>query len=363
MKALKIKNSIPTFPQNVLGVFILQGVILGRGRSKLLLLILFLLFNWGLYAQQEKLVYTISLYSEAKRGAILELDTSLGWLPVANVAKDLFNRVPQPKSGILRKWRIRADYSEFNSQKKAALEILFEPTTGKPLVFVLPWKARSFVAAQTDRSNWFIPYNEEEGILLASDAKVSFRVVTEVGNDARLNVSEVVLEAWDVLITDTYVASGPSLPNIGEFADDHLVELYRQDALQFALDFVKYGLNGELPKYYYAQSSTVYGLEDGKAYSVYRWPPPQKDYGDVYINLFVKNYRYKIYDYNEMKDIYPEWFSGRRQWVPSKTSYLFVGDQVRVGGVDFVSDNILKFVVEYRKGRWQVIARPLDLGA
>ena len=170
-----------------------------------------------------------------------------------------------------------------------------------------------------------------------------------------------MLEAWDVLVTETLVASGPSLPNIGQAPDDRLVELYRQDALQFSLDFVKYGLNGELPKYYYSQASMVYGLEDGKGYSVYRWPPPQKDYGDVYINLFVKNYRYKIYDYNEIKEIYPEWFSGRRQWTPSKTSYLFVGDQVRVGGIDFVSDNILKFVVEYRKGRWQVIARPLEL--
>ncbi len=310
---------------------------------------------------QEKLVYIISLYSENNRGTSLNLDANSSWLPVATITHDLFNRVPRPVSGVLRKWRIRADYSQFNTQKKAALEVLFEPKVGKPLVFVLPWKDRSFVALQTDRSNWFIPYNEEAGALLDSEAKVSFRVVTEVGNKASLDIAEVVLEAWDVLITETHIAAVPSLPNIGDSSDDHLVELYRQDALQFSLDFVKYGLNGELPRYYYSQASTVYGLQDGKAYSVYRWPPPQKDYGDVYINLFVKNYRYKIYDYNEMKEIYPEWFSGRRQWIPSKTSYLFVGDQVHVGGVDFVSDNILRFVVEYRKGRWQVIARPLEM--
>ncbi|MEM9424368.1 MAG: hypothetical protein AAF975_06245 [Spirochaetota bacterium] len=324
-----------------------------------------LVLAWGLgiaqLSAQEKLVYTISLYSESEREAALSLDANSNWLPVATITEDLFRRVPKPEDGVLRKWRIRADYSQFDTQKKAALEVLFEPKTGKPLVFVLPWKDRSFVSLQTDRSNWFIPYNEEQGALLDSEAKVSFRVVTEVGNEARLNISGVVLEAWDVVVTETHIASGPSLPNIGSASDDHLVELYRQDALQFALDFVKYGLNGELPKYYYSQASSVYGLEDGKAYSVYRWPPPQKDYGDVYINLFVKNYRYKIYDFNEMKEIYPEWFSGRRQWTPRQTSYLFVGDQVRVGGIDFVSDNILKFVVEYRKGRWQVIARPLDV--
>ncbi len=309
---------------------------------------------------QEKMVYTISLYSESSRGSSLKLDTDSGWLPVSTISRELFNRVPKPAKGVLRKWRIRADYVEFDTQKKAALEVLFEPQEGKPLVFVLPWKDRSFVSLQSDRSNWFIPYNEEEGTLIDSEAKVSFRVVTEVGSGASLNLSEAVLEAWDVVVTETQIASGPSLPNIGESANDHLIELYRQDALQFSLDFVKYGLNGQLPKYYYSQASTIYGLEDGKAYSVYRWPPPQKDYGDVFINLFVKNYRYKIYDYNEMKEIYPEWFSRRRQWAPSKTSYLFVGDQVLVGGVDFVSDNILKFVVEYRKGRWQVVARPLE---
>ncbi len=312
----------------------------------------------GILFAQERLVYTISLYSEDSRGSNLVLDAGNSWLPVATITGELFNRVPKPSSDVLRKWRIRADYSQFDTEKKAALEVLFEPKAGKPLVFVLPWKERSFVSQQTDRSNWFIPY--EEGSLLDNEARVSFRVVTEVGNEARLDISEVVLEAWDVKVTETRIASGPSLPSIGATSDDYLVELYRQDALQFSLDFVKYGLNGELPKYYYSQSPTVYGLEDGKAYSVYRWPPPQKDYGDIYINLFVKNYRYKIYDYNEMKEIYPEWFSGRRQWVPSKTSYLFIGDQVRVGGVDFVSDNILKFVVEYNKGRWQVVARPLD---
>ena len=331
----------------------------------LLLFALWILhFVPGLEAQ-EKLIYTISLYSAKESGSTLTLSQSDGWVPIAKLGKALFERIPKivvnSDLSTLRKWRIRASYSQFRTEKKAALEVLLEPKTGKSLVFVLPWKERSFVVRQVDRSNWFIPYTEQDS-LLQSEARVSFRVITERGSTAQLELAEVLLEAWDLSVVETQIAAGPGLPNIGEIGqatDDRLIELYRQDALQFSLDFIKYGLNGELPKYYYSQSPTVYGLEDGKGYSVYRWAPPQKDYGDVELDMFVQNYQYKIYAYNEIREIYPEWFAAGRQWRPKPTSYLFVGDQVRIGGVNFVSDNILKFIVEYSKGRWQVIARPL----
>lgn len=331
--------------------------------GKPILLFCFFVLVPNMAFAQEKLVYTISLYSA--RDSALLLSQSDGWVPIATLSEDLFDRVPQmaasSDSSTLRKWRIRANYSQFRTQKKAALEILLEPKIGKPLVFVLPWKERSFVSKQIDRSNWFIPYKAEQGALLQGEARVSFRVITERGSSAQLELAEVLLEAWDISVTETHIAAGPTLPNIGEIGRaSALGELYRQDALQFSLDFIKYGLNGELPKYYYSQSPTIYGLEDGKGYSVYRWAPPQKDYGDENLDLFVENYRYKIYAYNEIREIYPEWFAAGRQWRPKPTSYLFVGDQVRLGGINFVVDNILKFVVEYSRGRWQVVARPLN---
>ena len=166
---------------------------------------------------QEKLVYTISLYSVKERGSALTLSQSDGWVPIATLGKALFERIPKimtsPNSSTLRKWRIRANYSQFHTEKKAALESLLEPKTGKSLVFVLPWKERSFVVRQVDHSNWFIPYVEEDS-LLQSEARVSFRVVTERGNTAQLELTEVLLEAWDLSVVETQIAAGPSLPNI-----------------------------------------------------------------------------------------------------------------------------------------------------
>ena len=144
--------------------------------------------QWDRAVWAGKIGYTISLYSESSRGTSLSLDANSGWLPVATIARDLFSRVPKPKSDVLRKWRVPCGLLSVRYPKKAALEVLFEPQVGKPLVFVLPWKDRSFVSLQTDRSNWFIPYNEEEGALLDSETKVLFRVVTEVGNEARLDI-------------------------------------------------------------------------------------------------------------------------------------------------------------------------------
>lgn len=324
-----------------------------------LVLLLALSLPASLFAQ-ERLAYSIPLFDAGTNTMIL--NASDNWLKIADIPVDNFLRAPKPAKGSFRKWRVRSEYTQFQTNKKATIEVLLTPTKGKAIVFVMPWQDRSTVAAKNDSSNWFIPYDEHEGVLLDSDSKASLRLITEVGSSASVHVSRVVLEAWDIAIEDTQRAFGPSLPSLGNNSttlSKHDTEIYRQDALQFSLNFIKYGLNGELPKYYYTQAATVYGLEDGKGYSVYRWAPPQKDYGDVNIDLFVKNYRYRIYDYQEMKEIYPEWFANNRQWAPSINSYLFIGDQVRVGGVDFVSDNILMFVVEYLQGRWQVVARPL----
>ena len=323
-----------------------------------ILLSIFLFSFISLQAQEEQLVYSIPVFTPKSKSSLI-LSSTQGWMEVGNVASSLMAAAPKPKTGSLRKWRVRATYSDFETHTRATIEMLLQPTDSKPVVFVLPWQNRTVTIAQKEASNWFIPYNAEEGKLFQGSASCSVRLISEPGGQSTAQVKEVFLEAWDIDIArNQLLAKGPAIPNISD--ENNKQQVYAQDALQFSLDFVKYGLNGELPKYYYVQNSTVYGLEDGKPYGKYRWAPPQIDYGDVNQDLYVKNYKFHIYDKQQMEQMYPEWFSSRREWKPNRSSFLFVGDQVRIGGTDFVKDNILMFVVEYKDNRWQVAARPLN---
>lgn len=308
--------------------------------------------DWETNAE-EKLVYSLTLIPTGNNVALRSGEV---WRPFVEILPENFASLPQVPNGYLRKWRINCGFSDMAINAQSSIQMKFEPHSGKAIIFVLPWQKQSIAYRDGERSNWFIPTGSSNPFIGGGIA--SLQIVTQVDYNASVSVQRLVLEGYDIKVTDPVKRATAPTPFLGSSE----TRVYKQDALKAALDFVHYSLRGDVALYYEFLDAKVYALDNGKEYSPYHWAPPQFDYGEISRTAYTENYNYYVYDYEEIRQIYPEWFDASREWVPESNSFLFVGTTLRKGGEAFVRDNILAFVLKYKNNEWKVVARPLSEG-
>jgi len=340
-------------------------------RSGIISFIIILLSS-GLYSENiEKLSSSIILFGDESAPPVT-LDSQRGWTTVTSLELDSSKVVP-PAPGSERKWRLHTSYEHSRSSSPSTVQIRLRSISSTP-TFTHPWSEGADVKAEIN-SNWY----EDTGSLLGTDERilVEARFITPPRTPITGKVFSITLEAWDSFPEgekavknqnpDVQLAYARPLPSLrsGSISaarkDDNAQDplLSPEAAMNFALSFVEACINGDLPTYYRSQSDPVRSLDDGKAMARYRLNPPVGIPGITKLEDYKHSYNYKIFPSETYRILFPEWFDPSRPWIPDENSFLFLGHQNRLSGINPEGVDYLVFLVEAdENGNWNVVARP-----
>ena len=324
-----------------------------------------------LFSQDEegRLRTTITLYdSQDYQPAFIYSDG--GWTEIGQIIPDKVRNLTPPSAGSLRKWRIRTTYIDESPQGQSTLQIqLKQKNSGSP-VFTLPWTEKGS-RWQEKNSNWYIPFTQE-GSLIEENATLAVRLIAPPRSNSPGKVYKIELEAWD--FQDGSIAAGDSTPAIRMAFSSPAALMSpdpartavkheeagpgREEALKFALSFVQFNLEGNLPGFYKSLDDQVHILNTGLSQSKYRVAPPADDLSTYSIGDYKNSYRHHLYSYDEYAALFPSWINPDRRWTPDTECYLFLGTELKPGKEDFIKGENLVFMVKYIEGEWKITGIP-----
>lgn len=291
-----------------------------------------------------------------------------GWVDVAKTDLSYFFRTPTAHSDSMRKWRVVVTYMDENRTGQTTLQVRLRGE-GYTTLFTLPWNQVQSVPSNVE-SNWYMAdrMNPQNFI-----SQCSARLITPPGSIQPGKIYRIVLESWEFTpvkenktysYNDTLLASTGLIRPMGQqnretakgAADDPYSAL---KAEEFSLEFVEASLYGDLPAFYRALDNEIHSLSDGFNHSKFIINPPEGVNSAWSMEDYKRDYEYKIYQYDEYADLFPEWFAKDRDWTPDRRTFLFVGNKVKEGAFPFFTqEDLLVFMVRQQEEGWKVIARP-----
>lgn len=302
------------------------------------------------------------------------INSERDWVDICNVEKSFFDKLPLQKKGTVRRWRVKAVYSEKNLAGQSTLQVRLRMNGDKDPVFTLPWitGVNDWIS---DYSNWFVYDSETEDLLKAGNPVCSVRLAAPPRNAVPGRVFKIVLEVWDLDFSkegkrdSPNMAFGPSsrLLNTERYSPqakksensrniDKVTE--KRVALDFSFSFIESYLKGDQLGFYEKLNNMVYSLNSGRMTSRYRIAPPVSVESFPSLAQYRATYRHKIYSYDEYIELFPQWVSEDREWTPSKDTYLFMGGESLPGKTRFANSDFFVFLIEKVGGKWKIVGRP-----
>jgi len=294
-----------------------------------------------------------------------------GWVDVGKADLSDFFRTAASSSDSMRKWRVVVSYLDENRTGQTTLQVRLRGE-GFTTLFTLPWNQLNSVPVE-EESNWYMAdrMNPQNAIGICSA-----RLISPPGTVNPGKIYKITLESWEFTrvnenrtysYNDTLLASSRILQPQGQ-QNAHTVErapLQADDpysavkAEEFALEFVEASLYGDLPAFYRALDNEIHSLSDGLRHSKFIINPPEGVSSVWSMEDYKRDYDYRLYEFDEYAEIFPEWFSEDRSWTPDRRCFLFMGNQVKEGSFPFFKqEELLVFMVRRQESGWKVIARP-----
>lgn len=319
-----------------------------------------------------KEVYSQVVFEDAGKNPIIVTDNR-GWVDIGQVDLSGFFRIAASSSESVRKWKVRVFYLDENRTGQTTLQIRFRGE-GFTTLFTLPWESINSVP-QVKESNWFLA---ERMAPQSYQTLCSARMISPPGATKGGKIFKIQLEAWEfnkpedkevLSFEETLLASTRLIKPMGQRSRSEIEEdvsrldrsVSVEEALDFSLHVVETSLQGNLPEFYRLLSDEIHSLSDGYSHSKFVVNPPEGVGRQWSLEDYKTHYQYRIYEYDDFIDLFPEWISPEREWVPHSNCFLFMGNQSQDGKFPFFpQDDILVFMVEYNEKReWKVIGRPV----
>ncbi len=335
--------------------------------NRKILFIMLILLPLVLHAGEEHKKGSIILYDSLKSRPF-RVNSDGGWMEVKAVMSEDFEGMEAPEQGWLRKWRVKTTYiDESRGNGESTLQVRIQGEGKENPVFTMPWTEKAS-RWQEKKSNWFIPWTNQEG-LIEEKGKLAVRLIAPPHSGTPGKIYRIELEAWDFPMENApgekgrprfHMALSPvSTPLLSqEKKPENHGQKEGQQAMNFALEFVKANMEGDLPVFYKALSENLHVLETGLVKSRYRVAPPARELEPFTMEDYKNNYTPHLYSKEEYEDLFPQWFDKEHSWVPDRDCYLFYGSECRQGGKDFMAEENLVFMVRKQGQSWKIIALP-----
>ena len=333
-----------------------------------------LLFLVGFLLNAEDYVSTLLhsqvLFEDRGNNPVVVTDDR-GWVDIGKADLGDFFKTAASSEDSIRKWRVVVTYMDENRTGQTTLQIRLRGE-GYTTLFTLPWSRLNSVPTE-EVSNWYMAdrMNPQNFISLCSA-----RLITPPGTVQPGKIYKISLESWEFTrveerktysYNDTLLAGSRLLQPMGQQTDHEMnkIELKADDpyspakAEEFALEFVEASLYGDLPAFYRALDNEIHSLSDGQRHSKFIINPPEGVSSAWSMEDYKRDYDYRLYEYSEYADLFPEWFDENRDWKPDRRCFLFIGNKVKDGSFPFFSqEDLLVFMVRRQDKGWKVIARP-----
>jgi hypothetical protein len=319
-----------------------------KTKSTLIILVLILLLS-PVYAQDrlvaQRTLFTGSmvLQSNQQQQAI--------WQRVA-----LF-KTPQEMSVSLQipqKWRLRIFYSVTNASSPFSIQARVSLNDTQKPIFSLGWD-NGQVGSREAYSNWLEP----GGMPQNSEIPLDLYIARETGsNQAQVTIHTIQLEVWQenasLDSTKAQMASAGSpvfrASNQPNQAPKPRLENPTEAAMQVGLNFLKAAMSGDvkqMQQYLSTRPVNMNTLTPATPYDLNTITlPAGKAFSD-----YLKNYEPVLIRYAEVAGLFDDWEKYVvHNWQISEKSYIFMGNQIRVGGTDFLANEALVLILEEENG-------------
>lgn len=343
--------------------------------KKISLVILLVTITFGVCAQENELdsqlLYSYTIFGNTDDRP-LQVYSDTGWERLSTAYLADLKDIEPPQDGYVRKWKVNTLFYD-NSASSSSLQVKLEAEKGDICTFTLPW-AENGKVWRDETSNWFIPDSIDYENLY--DAFCSVRLVSEETHKITGKIYKVELEAWD--IQEHKIVLSENKPRINMAAAEPLQDLSlfgtyasheeeevkteshsREEARQFALDYLNACFTGTLNDFYRSLDDKIFSLDTGLAHSKYRIPPPAGEEDSTLLDKYLEKYEVRVYTLSEYEELFPEWFASDRRWIPDDSYYLFMGNELKENQwpIDAYSQYFV-FMVSFKNGKWKLVAQP-----
>jgi len=316
-----------------------------------------------LFSEDEgRLAKKIILFG-AKTNTPIEINSERGWTPLAAIDWDS-NEIVQYSELQETRWRLRTSYEHGRASGPSTMQIRLRGVTIGP-TFTHPW-SEGLDRRIDAYSNWFD--FSDQSTEFSGRGYIEARLITPPRIPLSAKIHSVALEAWEItpsekMKPDVMLSYANSLrresPAASADAGATNPKLNPLAAEDFALDFVEACITGDFSEYFNFQANPIRLLDTGNAVAKYKQNPPRGIKGVGTLEDYKNMYNYKLYNVDEINQLFPEWFDENRPWVPGENSYLFMGHLSKKGGRLPSEIDYLVFLIEAdEEGNWKVVGRP-----
>ena len=307
-------------------------------------------------AQSSILAGRIEIFGKAQTPPV-HLESENGWTPITTLD---WSALALSSGNATRRWRLSTSYEHAASTGPATIQIRFRDGSTSP-VFTHPWSEGRHPLDATE-SNWY--QGAMDALSSGGRSLVEARLVAPPRTPLSGTLYSVTLEAWEEEIVvrpkeNLRLAAARPIGTDQMLPSAKPSEKSLDAATHFALQFLKSCLEGDLPTYYRNQSDTVHSLADGRVLSKYRTRPPAPIPGVENLADFTQEFSYGIHPVDDVRALFPDWFSSERDWVPTSETYLFLGQEFGASLTIPQEVDYLAFLVgKDEEGEWKVLGRP-----